>query len=177
MALFCVSNISRTTRCPRKTIWKAHRIRVANTADRRASPNRCRDRQRRSRMRTSQRSVDRSVKLPVVPALCAMLPMQQQERSRRDGVLLSCMSRYRYWSAIQFKSLGITLRSYRRGADRECRKRSKMPPRTPWVGTNQLFALCYAGRCVAMTKRPVVLIVEDEFLLRKYAAGDRRHWI
>jgi hypothetical protein len=93
-----------TTRCPRKTIWKAHRIRVANTADRRASPNRCRDRQRRSRMRTSQRSVDRSVKLPVVPALCAMLPMRQQERSRRDGVLLSCTSRYRYWSGIQFNS-------------------------------------------------------------------------
>jgi hypothetical protein len=51
--------------------------------------------------------------------------MQQQERSRRDGVLLSCMSRYRYWSGIQFKSLGITLRSHRRGADRECRKRRK----------------------------------------------------
>jgi hypothetical protein len=41
----------------------------------------------------------------------------------------------------------------------------------PWAGTNQLFALWYAGRCVAMAKRPVVPIVEDEFLLRKYAAG------
>jgi CheY-like chemotaxis protein len=41
----------------------------------------------------------------------------------------------------------------------------------PWVGTNRLIALWYAGRCVAMTKRPVVLIVEDDFLLRKSAAG------
>jgi hypothetical protein len=57
-----------------KTIWKAHSIRVANTADKRASPNRRRRQQRRRKIRKRKRCVIRSVRLPLVPALCIRLP-------------------------------------------------------------------------------------------------------
>ena len=73
--LFCSRTTLQDDRAAQgKTIWKAHSIRVANTADKRASPNRRGPQQRRRKIRKRKRCVIRSVRLPLVPALCIRLP-------------------------------------------------------------------------------------------------------